>query len=131
MVMTSQRYRLYMVLSKELGFFSTCWNICFYKHVMFSISAFLNNVLYFYFLKIVHLKKKKIIAFVAKNINGIVIPENNFHIIFDHTIMNLGNNYNSGNEICIAPISGMYHFAVEIKPPLQSTTTHCLHNCIM
>lgn len=78
-----------------------------------------------------YLSEKTIIAFVAELTNSIVNPGNNVHIVFDHSIMNTGNNYNSRHGVFVAPIPGVYHFAVEITAPPQSTTSHSLHVRIM
>ncbi|CAG2188113.1 COL8A [Mytilus edulis] len=75
-------------------------------------------------------KEKKILAFVAEVSNNIVNPANNVHIVFDHSILNIGNNYNSRNGVFVAPIPGLYHFAVEITA-LPQSTGHVLHVRIM
>ncbi|XP_063424596.1 complement C1q subcomponent subunit B-like [Mytilus trossulus] len=76
-------------------------------------------------------KEKTTIAFVAELTTNIVNPTNNVHIIFDHSILNIGNNYTSRHGVFVAPIPGVYHFAVEITAPPQSTTSHSLHVRIM
>ncbi|XP_063420816.1 collagen alpha-1(VIII) chain-like [Mytilus trossulus] len=75
-------------------------------------------------------KEKTMIAFVAEVSTNIVNPVNNVPIVFNHSILNIGNNYNSRNGVFVAPIPGLYHFAVEITA-LSQSTSHIFHVRIM
>ncbi|XP_061191230.1 complement C1q tumor necrosis factor-related protein 4-like [Saccostrea echinata] len=70
------------------------------------------------------------VAFVAELSHSINNPPNGFHIIFDKVKLDIGGNYKATHGIFVAPHPGIYHFAVEITSPPQSSH-HSLHVRIM
>nr|XP_022295546.1 adiponectin-like [Crassostrea virginica] len=75
-------------------------------------------------------KTRSNVAFVAELSTSIVNPPNNFHIIFYHVIFNKGNGYSGTHGMFYAPFPGLYHFAVELTAPPQSSS-HTMHVRIM
>lgn len=60
-------------------------------------------------------------VFVAELTQNIINRPEHFHILFDRVVLNIGGAYNS-RHVFTAKIPGVYHFAMEITFPPQSSS---------
>ncbi|XP_062607920.1 complement C1q-like protein 4 [Saccostrea cucullata] len=96
---------------------------CVTRNEFMTVIASLNS-------SIIKEKQRSNVAFVAELSHRITDPPNGFHIIFDKVKLDIGGNYKATHGIFLAPYPGIYHFAVEITSPPQSSQ-HTLHVRIM